>query len=94
MALGLGFELRDFDLERVGFSLSILDEGKKRQVSEGYLRMSLEELAVFLQALRAAPQDIEMQIVDGGSAEPPSAAKAEPEAQSSEPAPPGPRPRR
>ena len=67
MALRIGFELRDFDLERIGFSLSVLDESKKRQVSEGYLRMSLEELGIFLKALKEAPDGgIELVMVDAG----------------------------
>ena len=39
--LNIGVEIRDFDLERMGFSLSVLDETKKRQTSEAYLRMTL-----------------------------------------------------
>ena len=49
--LNLGIEIRDFDLERMGFSLSVLDESKKRQASEAYLRMTLLELHAFLNAL-------------------------------------------
>jgi hypothetical protein len=52
--LNLGIEIRDFDLERMGFSLSVLDASKKRQASEAYLRMTLGELDTFLRALRAA----------------------------------------
>jgi len=48
--LNLGLEIRDFDLERMGFSLSVLDESKKRQASEAYLRMTLLELHAFLTA--------------------------------------------
>jgi hypothetical protein len=44
--LSLGVEVRDFDLERMGFSLSVLD-GTKRQTSEGYLRMTLQQWGVF-----------------------------------------------
>jgi hypothetical protein len=40
-------EIRDFDLDRMGFSLSVLDETKKRQSSEAYLRMTLTELNTF-----------------------------------------------
>src|SRR5688500_19142385 len=36
--LNIGIEIRDFDLERMGFSLSVLDDSKKRQASEAYLR--------------------------------------------------------
>lgn len=35
--LHLGVEIRDFDLERMGFSFSVLDEANSRQLSEGYL---------------------------------------------------------
>ena len=106
MTLRMGFELRDFDLERVGFSVSVLDETKKRQLSEGYLRMSLEELGAFLKALKAAPQDIELVMVDGAREmapvnSPPTLPKAvllEPEIQQDRPpqieSAPQPRPRR
>jgi hypothetical protein len=65
MALRIGFELRDFDLERIGFALSVLDESRKRQVSEGYLRMSLEELGIFLKALKASSDTIELVMMEG-----------------------------
>lgn len=62
--LNLGIEIRDFDLERMGFSLSVLDESKKRQASEAYLRMTLTELDVFLKALKAAEGDLEITTYD------------------------------
>ncbi len=62
--LNLGIEIRDFDLERMGFSLSVLDESKKRQASEAYLRMTLMELDIFLRALRAAEGDLEITTYD------------------------------
>ncbi len=62
--LNLGIEIRDFDLERMGFSLSVLDESKKRQASEAYLRMTLTELDVFLKALKAAQGDLEITTYD------------------------------
>jgi len=67
--LNLGLEIRDYDLERMGFSLSVLDETKKRQSSEGYLRMTLGELGLFVNALRAAQNEIELSTVEppGGS---------------------------
>ena len=52
--LHIGIEVRDFDLERIGFSLSVLDESGKRQLSEGYLRMSLQQLGAFVDALKGA----------------------------------------
>lgn len=63
-SLNLGIEVRDFDLERMGFSLSVLDESKKRQASEAYLRMTLLELHTFIEALRAATEDIELTTYD------------------------------
>jgi hypothetical protein len=63
-SLNLGIEIRDFDLERMGFSLSVLDESKKRQASEAYLRMTLLELHAFLNALRAAEGEVELTTYD------------------------------
>jgi hypothetical protein len=63
-SLNIGIEIRDFDLERMGFSLSVLDESKKRQASEAYLRMTLMELHAFLKALRAADDEIEVTTYD------------------------------
>ncbi len=62
--LNIGVEIRDFDLERMGFSLSVLDETKKRQSSEAYLRMTLTELNTFLKALKAAERDIDVSTVE------------------------------
>ncbi len=62
--LNLGIEIRDFDLERMGFSLSVLDESKKRQASEAYLRMTLPELNAFLNALRHSGQEVELTTYD------------------------------
>jgi hypothetical protein len=62
--LNIGIEIRDFDLERMGFSLAVLDETKKRQASEAYMRMTLPELSIFLKALRSARDDIEIMTYD------------------------------
>lgn len=62
--LNIGVEIRDFDLERMGFSLSVLDESKKRQASEAYLRMTLPELNAFINALKAAGGEIELTTYD------------------------------
>ena len=62
--LNIGVEIRDFDLERMGFSLSVLDETKKRQSSEAYLRMTLSELNIFLKALKSADSDIDVSTVE------------------------------
>jgi hypothetical protein len=64
--LNLGIEVRDFDLERMGFSLSVLDQSGKRQTSEGYLRMTLRELGIFADALKAARDDISVRAFDDG----------------------------
>jgi hypothetical protein len=63
--LHLGIEVRDFDLERMGFSLSVLDESGRRQLSESYLRMSLQELGAFSDALKAAGSDIAVRPIEG-----------------------------
>lgn len=62
--LNLGIEIRDFDLERMGFSLSVLDDSKKRQASEAYLRMTLLELHAFLNALKAADHEVALTTYD------------------------------
>ena len=62
--LNIGVEIRDFDLERMGFSLSVLDESKKRQLSEAYLRMTLTELNTFLKALKGAEREIDVSTVE------------------------------
>ena len=62
--LNIGIEIRDFDLERMGFSVSVLDESKRRQASEAYLRMTLPELNAFLKALKAADQEIDVSTVE------------------------------
>ena len=70
--LNLGVEVRDFDLDRMGFSLSVLDETTRRQTSEGYLRMTLQELGVFVEALRAASEEIDVSAIDFGLSKPPT----------------------
>jgi hypothetical protein len=62
--LNIGMEIRDFDLERIGFSVSVLDESKKRQTSEAYLRMTLPELNIFLRALTAPATEIDVSTVE------------------------------
>ena len=63
-SLNIGIEIRDFDLERMGFSLSVLDESKKRQASEAYLRMTLPELDAFLRALKGSDGEIDLTTYD------------------------------
>ena len=62
--LNIGVEIRDFDLERIGFSVSVLDDSKKRQTSEAYLRMTLPELNTFLRALKASASEIDVSTVE------------------------------
>ena len=62
--LCLGVEIRDFDLERVGFSLSVLDAAKEELRSQAYLQMTLSELNAFVNALKAAPEDIDLSAVE------------------------------
>ena len=69
-SLSLGIEIRDFDLDRLGFSISVLEEGQ-RQASEGYLRMTLTELDTFLTALRAAPSEIDLTALEAPSPDQP-----------------------
>jgi hypothetical protein len=76
--LRLGIEIRDFDLERMGFSLSVLDETRKRETSEAYLRMTLEEMNVFLKALRAAEATVEVSTVETAARRKPISPSREP----------------
>ena len=63
-SLNIGIEIRDFDLERMGFSLAVLDESKERQASEAYLRMTLPELDTFLRALKSTAGEIDLTTYD------------------------------
>jgi hypothetical protein len=62
--LYLAVELTDFDLDRVGFNLSVIDVPMKRQASEAYLRMTLTELHTFLGALKSAGDKIKLVPLD------------------------------
>ena len=73
--LSLGLEIRDFDLERVGFSLSVLDAAKEELRSQAYLQMTLPELNAFVNALKAAPDEIDLSAIERmGSAQAPASA--------------------
>jgi hypothetical protein len=76
--LHLGVEIRDFDLERLGFSLSVLPEANRHPLSEGYLRMTLAEMNAFLKALRAADETVDVSTFE-------TAAKRRPTSPSHEP---------
>ena len=68
--LNLGVEIRDFDLERIGFSLSVLSvlDETQRQSIEGYLRMTLTELDTFLAALKSSPEELELTTIEAQGA--------------------------
>ena len=63
--LSIGIDIRDFDLDRVGFSLAVLDEHSSRQMSEAYMRMTLIEMDAFLKALKADAEKIQITTYDG-----------------------------
>ncbi len=64
--LRLGLEIRDFDLNRMGFSVSVRDDAGSPE-SEGYFRMTLPQLHTFIGALKVA-DDIELSaVVEGPS---------------------------
>jgi hypothetical protein len=50
--------MEDFDLERLGFSLRVINGGRD-DGSGGYLRLTLDELAGFISVLRKAGAVIE-----------------------------------
>lgn len=62
--------MEDFDLERLGFSLRVINGGR-HQGSGGYLRLTLDELAGFISVLREAGA-----IIDTGSSQPETEAAA------------------
>jgi hypothetical protein len=76
--LYLAVEITDFDVDRVGFSLSVIDVPMKRQASQAYLRMTLPELDIFLGALKAAQSEIRMATLDPSGISRPPAIKAQP----------------
>ncbi len=65
--LNLGFEIRDFDLTRMGFAFSVLDEANERALSEAYLQMTLLELDAFLKALKQSG-NIQVSMVQSSAA--------------------------
>lgn len=59
--LSLQIEVLDFDLDRIGFMLSVLGGGKQvEKTSEGYMRMTLLELNAFIDALKAAKNTVRL----------------------------------
>ena len=93
--LNLGLEIRDFDLTRMGFAFSVLDEANERASSEAYLQMTLLELDAFLKALKGS-DDIQVSTVQSSAAGEPqrhtpkaSIHKPEHEADDDEPGSPG-----
>jgi hypothetical protein len=54
-SLSLGIEIGDFDLDRIGFVLSVMND-RGEQASEASLRMTLLELSAFVNALKSADE--------------------------------------
>ena len=63
--LSIEIEVQDFDLETIGFYLNVLDPATKAPKSNSYLRMSLAELDVFVEALKAAAANINLAAPNG-----------------------------
>ena len=51
--LWVEIEVVDYDLETVGFDFNVLNPDTKKTVSNSHVRMSLDELRVFVDALKA-----------------------------------------
>lgn len=62
--LHLLVEVRDFDLERIGFSVSVVEPLTGRKQSESYLQMTLPEFETYVRALKAAKGEIETNVPD------------------------------
>jgi len=58
--LWIGIEVLDFDLEEIGFFFNVLNPDTKEPKSSSYLRMSLVELGVFINALKASAANIKL----------------------------------
>ena len=58
--LWVEIEVLDFDLETVGFDFNVLNPDTKKMVSNSHIRMSLDELRVFVDALKASAANINL----------------------------------
>ena len=53
-------EVFDFDLETIGFNFNVLNSDMKKSKSTSTVRMSLDELRVFVDALKASAANINL----------------------------------
>ncbi len=53
-------EVLDFDLEMIGFDLKVLNSDTKTTKSKSYIRMTLDEFRVFVDALKASSANINL----------------------------------
>ena len=58
--LWVEIKVLDYDLETVGFDFNILNPETKTTKSSSNIRMSLDELRVFIDALKAATANINL----------------------------------
>jgi hypothetical protein len=58
--LWVEIEVLDFNLETIGFDFNVLNSDTKKTVSKSYIRMSLDELRVFVDALKASTATIDL----------------------------------
>ena len=58
--LWIEIEVLDFDLETIGFYFNVLNPDTTEPKSNSYLRMSLVELGVFIDALKASAANINL----------------------------------
>ena len=58
--LWIEIEVLDFDLETIGFYFNVLDPETTEPKSNSYLRMTLVELGVFIDALKASAANINL----------------------------------
>ncbi len=58
--LWIEIEVLDFDLETIGFDFKVLNPETTEPKSNSYLRMTLVELGVFIDALKASAANINL----------------------------------
>ncbi len=58
--LWIEIEVLDFDLETIGFHFNVLNPDTAEPKSNSYLRMTLVELGVFIDALKASSANINL----------------------------------
>ncbi len=74
--LNIEIEVRDFDLETVGFYFNVINPDTAEHKSNSHIRMSLIELNVFINALKASAVNIDLATpaTVSGKSTPPNAA--------------------